>query len=49
MFRMWDVLDAGCSGCEMLGMWNIENMGCSGCGMIRFGTFRMSDVWDVGF
>ena len=26
---MWDIVDVGCSGCEMLGMWDVEVVGCS--------------------
>ena len=39
MFRMWNVWDVGCWGCEILEMWDVGDVGCSGCGM--FG------MWDV--
>ena len=37
---MWNVLDVGCSGCEMFEMWDVRDVGCSGCGML-------AGMWDV--
>ena len=56
MFRMWDVGDVRCWGCEMLGMWDVRDVGCSGCGMCRMWGARdvgcrgcgMFGMWHVG-